>query len=346
MAYLSTFEQVENWYNRTQPVVSNLHTKADDIRPLGNRSRKHERIVKINRNCYALLGGYFHDGVAYTKWSKEYFEKHSMPRATPQELKRTAPIVWERRSDGREYVTIHNDTSPRETSWYEFLRRYLPSGMQWPHSRDGKQWLTVRGVNDTTRFFVPLNRCVPSTFISMRHYTDWVKGGTVGTAPRLERKLTFKRLNTPHPRWELVGDAYENPSSTRYHIDKEAKRVLKPQITEFKEWLRVVHPVLMERSGAEASAASREMCNYHSGWKEARFWGDWWRRHPDKVKDVLADPDSPGRVELAYQFRGYLRNCDWALSLDEQDDPSRFDARFNNFINIACGFRKQNKGES
>jgi hypothetical protein len=88
------------------------------------------------------------------------------------------------------------------------------------------------------------------------------------------------------------------------------------------------------------------MCDYHSNWKQQRLWGGWWRHNPDNVKDVLADPDSPGRVELLYEFRSYLRECDWALPFDEQDDPSRFDARFNNFINIACGFRKQNEGES
>lgn len=346
MGYLSTFEQVENWYNRTQPVVSNLHTKADDIRPLGKRSRKHERIVKISKNCYALLGGYLYDGVAYTKWSKEYFKKNPAPQATPQELKRIAPIVWERRSDGREYVTIHNDHSPRATSWYEFLRCWLPASMYWPRSRDGRQWLNVRGVNDTTRFFVPLNRCVTPSFISMRSYMDAVKNGVVSTAPCLERKLTFKRLNTPHPRWELVGEAYERPSSTQYHIDKEAKRALKPQITEFKEWLRVVHPVLMDRSFEEAGAASKEMCDYHTNWKQQRLWGGWWRHNPDNVKDVLADPDSPGRLDLAYQFRDYTRGCDWALPSDERDDPSRFDVRFNNFINMACGLRKQNKEES
>jgi hypothetical protein len=35
---LSTFDAVQNWYERTKPVVSKIHKREDDIRPLGNRS--------------------------------------------------------------------------------------------------------------------------------------------------------------------------------------------------------------------------------------------------------------------------------------------------------------------
>jgi hypothetical protein len=63
--HLSTFDSVQNWYERTKPVVSKIHKREDDIRPLGNRSRKWERIEKINNNCYALLGAWGVDGIRY-----------------------------------------------------------------------------------------------------------------------------------------------------------------------------------------------------------------------------------------------------------------------------------------
>lgn len=41
MSYLSDFKTIENWYNNTAPVISRYHTKADDIRPISDRRRKH-----------------------------------------------------------------------------------------------------------------------------------------------------------------------------------------------------------------------------------------------------------------------------------------------------------------
>ena len=47
----SSFDDVVKHYESIKPLVSKLHTREDDIRPIGDRNRKHERIVKISRNC-------------------------------------------------------------------------------------------------------------------------------------------------------------------------------------------------------------------------------------------------------------------------------------------------------
>lgn len=357
MSYLSDFKSIENWYNRTPPVVSHLHPKEQDIRPISDRRRKHERIVKINSNCYALLGGYLDDGVAYTKYGVEYSKNNPSPGLTKAELKRVAPIVWERKPDGSEYVTIHNTYHGYATGWYEFMRRYLPYGLDWPRTRDGRQWLKARTLNDGNKtFFVPTNKYLTKTMETTRFYTAWVKDAKLTSKPSAERKLTFKRHEEQVERWgrvvrwELVSEAYENPTTTKYHIDKDAKRAFKPQIDEFREWARIMVPVLQNREWEDQDVARRVMCDYHTDWKMANVHGGWWRssNYDQHVREILGDPESPGRVELAYDLKGYMEECDREVAYYRKDDnvtKDRFNERFNNFINIACGFRKPNNGE-
>lgn len=356
MSYLSDFKTIENWYNRTPPVISRRHTEADDIRPISDRRRKHERIAKINRNCYALIGGYMDDGVGYDSWIDGSLKRHEVPTITPTELKRVAPIVWERKPDGSEYVTVHNAFHSYATSWYEFMRRYMPLGMDWLRSRDGRQWIEVRmaGTGTRQKFIMPRNRYLTKPNAAMRTYTTWVKDGRLSPKPSAERKLTFKRHERQGERWgrvvewELIGEAYTTPTASRYIIDKDAKRELKPYITEFKEWARTIVPILQPRTWKDADAGRKLMCAHHADWPQANLHGGWWHQHHGNVLDVLRDPGSPGRIELAYEFIQYMQNCDYRTTYYRSDDnvtKDRFDERFNTFINIACGLRKPNTGE-
>lgn len=356
MSYLSDFKTIENWYNNTAPVISRYHTKADDIRPISDRRRKHERIAKINCNCYALIGGYLEGGVKYKNWAQAAAARYGVQAITPAELKRVAPIVWERKPDGSEYVTVHNTFHNYATGWYEFMRRYLPRGMDWPRSRDGRQWLEVRMVESGTRqkFILPRNQYLTKPTKAIRSCTGWVRDGELLPKPSAERKLTFKRHEKQVERWgrvvewELIGAAYENLTTTRYLIDRDAKRALKPYITEFKEWARTIVPILQDRTWQDADAGRKQTCEYHTGWGQQTLPWEWWRSRPQCVQDILRDPESPGRIELAYEFREYMKRCDQHTTYYRSDDnvtKDRFDERFNNFINIACDLRKPNTGE-
>jgi hypothetical protein len=50
---INSFAEAEVKWNDTKPIRG----KEVDMRPLGKRHRKHERIAKIDDNCYALLDG-------------------------------------------------------------------------------------------------------------------------------------------------------------------------------------------------------------------------------------------------------------------------------------------------
>ena len=60
---LDTFHRVEEMYNTTKPIVSKKHPLHHDIRPLGPRNRKWERIKKFSYNCYGLMDGGSYDGL-------------------------------------------------------------------------------------------------------------------------------------------------------------------------------------------------------------------------------------------------------------------------------------------
>ena len=55
----NTFNEVAKWYEQTKPVVSKNHKAEDNIRPIGNRKHKWERIRKVDAETYVLLDGYY-----------------------------------------------------------------------------------------------------------------------------------------------------------------------------------------------------------------------------------------------------------------------------------------------
>ena len=52
----SSFDEVVNHYENVKP-MGGISNKGKDVRPMGDRKRKYERIVKISDNCYALSEG-------------------------------------------------------------------------------------------------------------------------------------------------------------------------------------------------------------------------------------------------------------------------------------------------
>ena len=53
---LSTFDEVANAYTGTKP-LRGKHAQHD-VRPIADRRRKHERIKKLDSNCYLLMDGH------------------------------------------------------------------------------------------------------------------------------------------------------------------------------------------------------------------------------------------------------------------------------------------------
>jgi len=127
---LDTFHRVEEMYNTTKPMVSKKHPLHHDIRPLGPRHRKWERIKKFSYNCYGLMDGGSHDG-----------------------LKEFAPILWT--YDGtRERIRIRNELGAyTHTIRNTMLENAVPSNMQF-YCHNGKQYITSSRRNHDV-YFLP-----------------------------------------------------------------------------------------------------------------------------------------------------------------------------------------------
>ena len=52
---LNSFDDVKKRYEGTKPIASKVNPVSDDIRPIADRKRKHERIMKFSETCYAPL---------------------------------------------------------------------------------------------------------------------------------------------------------------------------------------------------------------------------------------------------------------------------------------------------
>ena len=102
----SSFHEVAKHYNSIKPLVSQYHTREDDIRPIGDRNRKYERIVKISNNCYALSDGHHYGDDKFIPWGLTETKEvdgvwHTIPRLDwLGSMRRYAPIVWSRNALG------------------------------------------------------------------------------------------------------------------------------------------------------------------------------------------------------------------------------------------------------
>jgi hypothetical protein len=142
---LNTFAEVEEMYDSVKPVVSKNHTVEQDIRPVGARHRKHERIMKINDNKYLINDGTW-DSIAWWSWydtsitdptSKQYYVPH-VP--TANEIEKLAPIMWYRKN-GKEYLRVRNGSgNGGHQGRYCFLECTLPSDLMFFVS-NGKQYV-------------------------------------------------------------------------------------------------------------------------------------------------------------------------------------------------------------
>lgn len=340
--FLSSFASVKNRYNRTQPVISTLHTKEQDIRPIGKRSRKHERIMKLSANSYALIGGYYEDGIGYNGWSKSHYAKNPLPPLDPEEVALTAPIVWHRKRDNTEYVTINNAWHGYANALYEFFRRHLPRGMHLPYDRNGRQRLRVLTPDGHKNFFLPKNKFISNAEAGKSNETRDERGAA--NDRKLWRGLRFKRVGDCT--WELVSEEHRMPTTTAYHVLKDEKAKYKTEIAEFKAWALSILPVLQPRDHQSAQEQLRSALEYHAG-QPTRHVYRWTTSEAYKVvrRAALCDPASPLRLELVYRLLDKSRSYDYSARVSRYN-PEQAAANFNNFVNKVFNFLTRNDGDN
>jgi hypothetical protein len=210
----NTFNSVVAWYEQTKPIVSKNHKAEDNIRPIGNRKHKWERIRKVDAETYCLLDGYYGNTMFGSNRGDAQYEQDM------------APIMWKREADG-DYIYIRNGTVRSVPfSRFKFLQWYLPNDVAFRYNQQGKHW--VRAKTPTGWEDFPL----PKTAYVWNHQ---LKEATTDDGKRLKFRAnedgTFTR----------VGEVFKVEKTT---VHKELKKQWKERIDSFYTQAAALAPML------------------------------------------------------------------------------------------------------
>ena len=291
MPLLHTFDQVAAHYASVRPVISIHHDRSDDIRPIGQRRYKWERIIKVDENTYALSDG-------------QYDEAMNKRGYTPEFLLAQYPILWMRKPDG-DYVRIRNGSGAyAHMSRYTFLGTYLPKGMSFSID-NGLQYI---GLNPyaTTTGEVQTYRLPKSMYI-----WDW--HGKKPTGEDDHMYLLFKVLQ--EGKYERAGALLD--VKTRL-VDRDLKKKYKAQVNEFFNWFVTMYALLPQTKWGDCQPYANEI-NEHEGrtvidntWSPFRG-----NVNVDFMRDVLGDPEHPMRTALAILVKSDIGYMDTIKTPDE-----------------------------
>lgn len=359
---MNDFNSVVTRYNNTTPVNEREHGITRDLRPIGPRGRKWERIIKFSDNCYGLADGYGWYGGDYAD----------------SVMKKVVPILWQRTRDGYEKVTVRAGFGSQNNSRYDFLQCWLPNNMHFIFNLFGK---TKHGIRINT------NRYYDTRTASMSGATDyhlpnqefrpWMLAYRDGTNPyqvqwakknpALYKKYTtddrkllvFKRKigetdwvldSKPHlierksikvsadkkSYRKVFADFYEYaytmgcmlPQEPRYvgynHRDDAGYEHRQKQMQEYREHVMLQRQVIADFAGVTANT-------YYGG-------HNWSGLTPELVRDILTNDEHELRVALitnVWHACGWSQ-CDW----QDKDDQARARSRYNAHMNKIAGFTK------
>lgn len=323
------FEDVEAWYNATKPIRGPKH-KGQDVRPIGDRNRKWERIVKIDDDCYALSDGYHRGDAVFVGYSQRLIP-------TLQDMENFAPVVWRRYGQGVETVTLRNGIGPYVHSGrYAFLSRHTPAGLRFVQTHKGQQFIKVRGLE--TPIFL-----AKATHVGAQEWAEIAAGGDVyskkwATGTVDTTALTFRRDGTGE--WSLISNNGEHPVPTRTVVDTEAKKEFRDAIVEFRNWVFTVMPMLDLTTWSVRRDYSEQLNDYlKEVHPTAIGWGRMHRRVPtDFSRDIITNSEHPARLSFAVCM---LAEIDAVFPPRSVEELKNVTARMNNWLNKILGFQKK-----
>lgn len=344
----NTFDEVVAHYNNTIPLrgVGNV---GKDIRPIGDRKRKHERIVKVSPNCYALSDGYHFgdDHFYYFNYGVEDY------KASPAYMEQYAPIVWRKKRDGTEEVTIRNGYGfGPHNSRYQFLYRHTPRGM-WFRNRNGKHFIelgTTRAACAVsgTEYYLAKVRTAPKAI-----YTAIKKAGA-GTNFWTQRNAAWVKAHddnsavkfrkNEHGGWDHVEGTGQDIHNVKGPTVKKAEKAkYKDAIKSFFEWGMAMSPLLPLGDDDYRFARGGEIANHFDKYHR-------WATSPlekTKSRAIVCDDEHPLRVSLWVDFAA-SRTCTdsgWSFertylvqTVETKEDLARVRTLYNRWINKNLGF--------
>jgi hypothetical protein len=341
LTHLTTFALIEDLYNKVKPLRGKKHG-GKDVRPIGDRKRPHERIVKISDDCYAISDGWnYGDPIFGRSWPKD-------SKPSNDDLEFFAPIVWRRHEDGTETIKVRNADGPySHQGRYAFINRCLPRGLAFSLGQHGRQYVYAYG----TKYFLAKGTTVPKPVMAealanrraweqknpgqtYTSYGDWQ------TDVPDDASLTF--TCNKGGAWHLVshGGKKEEPPRPRVVIDHDAKDAVRTQIDAFRAWVHIIAPMIEVGGigGVTEYADAIYEWQKANGEQYPRSWGEFTRRvTPELARAIVADAEHPLRVAMAafaIKEAGLKEKC------FGPEDVTAIKARFNRWINRALAFNK------
>jgi len=329
----NSFEYIAELYASIKPLVSKLHTREQDIRPIGDRNRKHERIAKINDNCYILQDGYHTGDDAFPAY---YYRNDDVTlKPTEAEIIKLAPIVWRKHRDGSETITIRNGTGGgAHMSRYSFLDRHLPQGLEFLIT-NGKQFV----VNDANRYYLAKSNTVAEYALRPEGKRGVMTSRDDGVS------LTFKRITKYPMCFEFVSGGKAIPKPPKQIVDKKAKAKMKDDIIAFRNWASITFPMLPKndreyrmRLVTELSEQTNKAFNLYTWNVVDTFAGQF-----ELSRNIISDDDHPLRLHLAYFLFSSIEDI-YDEDMDTAKNRAYVMTTFNRRINKVCNFTKTVKG--
>lgn len=301
----NTFNEVVSWYERTKPIVSKNHTLADDVRPIGNRKQKWERIRKVDAETYVLLDGYY----GSTMYGNN-------GRGDAQYEQDMAPIMWKREADG-DYIYIRNGlVGSVPFTRFRFLQWYLPNDIAFRYNQQGKHWVRAKTPTGWEDFPLP----------KTKYRWDYqLREATVDDGKRLKFRAnedgTFTR----------VGEAFKVERTT---VDKELKKQWKERIDSFYTQAAALAPMLDTtwNGKQEYRTAIAEWCK-DNGF-DVPYYGGINQIPSALTRYIVEQEDHPLRIPLMALV---VDEIGGKRKIETKDDLMKIRSAYNRLMNKALG---------
>ena len=298
----NTFNQVVAWYERTKPVVSKHHKVADNIRPIGDRERKWERICKVDSETYLLLDGCYGSTLFSNRGDAQY----------EQDM---APIMWKREADGDHMYIRNGLTCSTPFSRMKFLQEYLPRYARFEYDH-GKHWVRTNTPTGWEDF--PL----PKTDYKWDYQRN-VAGNEDG------KRLKF-RANEDGT-FTRVGDAFKVYVTT---VDKELKKQWKPLIEAFYTQAATLAPMLDTTWNGrnEYRIAIHSWCADNK--MDVSHVGRLIRLPPELTRRIVEQEDHPLRIPMMALM---IDEIGGKRAITSKEDLTNIKSAYNRLMNKILG---------
>ena len=351
---IEDFAEMTERYNKTKPVISKNHTREDNIKPVGRRSRKWEHMIKVSARKYMIYDGYCEGDPKFRHWGS----RNGRHQITEKETLALAPIMWTLSPQGDiETIRIRNGSGDyAHCARYTFLENTLPLGLRFI-VHNGKQYIEM-GRNEQQEiqmYLLPKSRYAPVRYAAMReHRKD--EGGFYSDKDD-KKYLTFARkVGGDRYSWEVIGDTWD-VRGARKQVNKKAKAEIKPYADAFYEWATTMYRLIpftdheyVNKQHLELGEWAVEQGLIKSRWELNSVSNS---KNSKSAMSIIADAafrddQHPMRLHLAVDFlaqsnlngnRYYRDNV--INEPTTKEDVSRLRAQWNNYVNSKLGLVKK-----